>query len=193
MPKDAVGRENFTFHPDGTLAACPQGHSPIRHALRVTKLGRNLHAYFDGKRCRCCPLLGRCVARAPNNGKSGSFHVELTPQLRARDEAYQRQQAQDWRKAYAIRGGIEATNSELKYVHGLARLRVRRMPRVRLAVLAKLTACNVRRWLRAAAAALASAFSPRPALQMLLCAIFALTNHPAFYQRDNTLTPLTSP
>ncbi|NUN16627.1 MAG: transposase [Myxococcales bacterium] len=59
------------------------------------------------------------------------------------------QKTSQWKSDYAICCGIEATNSELKRAHGLGKLRVRRLPRVRLAVSLKLTACNAKRWLRA--------------------------------------------
>lgn len=152
---DAIGRESFEFEDDGRVRACPQGHQPIRHGKRSSSNADEptLHAYFDGATCRACPLLGRCIARGPNNGKNGSFHLELLDRLRIRDEMFERQQDKAWQQEYRIRAGIEATNSELKRAHGLGRLRVRRLPRVRLAVAFKLTACNIKRWLRAAAAA----------------------------------------
>jgi IS5 family transposase len=49
---------------------------------------------------------------------------------------------------YAIRSGIEATNSELKRKHGLGRLRVRGVKRVALALYFKALACNVKRALK---------------------------------------------
>lgn len=54
----------------------------------------------------------------------------------------------EFKKKYAIRAGIEATNSELKRGHGLGKLRVRRRPRVKLAVYMKALACNLKRALR---------------------------------------------
>ena len=152
VPADAIGREEFTFDDiTGDVVACPTGHAPLRHGLRssINETGPTRHAFFDGNKCRSCPLLGRCLVRPPNNGKKGSFHLELLPRLRARDESFARQQQVAWKETYKIRSGIEATNSELKRVHGLGRLRVRRMPQVRFAVACKLTACNVKRWLRA--------------------------------------------
>lgn len=152
LPTDAIGREAFEFDDlTGQVRACPAGHAPIRHGKRssINEGNPTLHAYFSGDRCRACPLLGRCVARSPNNGKKGNFHLELLPRLRARDEAYGQQQQPEWKEAYKIRSGIEATNSELKRAHGLGRLRVRRLPRVRLAVACKLIACNIKRWMRA--------------------------------------------
>ena len=59
------------------------------------------------------------------------------------------QQSTTWQKTYRIRAGAEATMSELKRGHGMRRLRVRRQVRVSLAVSFKVTACNVKRWLRA--------------------------------------------
>ena len=151
LPTDAIGREAFEFEPDGTVRSCPAGHAPVRHGHRSTRNAPNptLHAYFDGDTCRSCPLKQRCIARAPNNGKKGHFHVELLERLRARDNAHHRQQTEAWRNDYRIRSGIEATMSELKRAHGLDRLRVRRRPRVEFAVASKLTACNIKRWLRA--------------------------------------------
>ncbi|MFH1724679.1 MAG: transposase, partial [Elusimicrobiota bacterium] len=64
-------------------------------------------------------------------------------------EWLKRQEAQpDFERRYAIRAGIEGTNSELKRVQGLGKLRVRRDERVRLAVYLKAAGCNLRRALR---------------------------------------------
>ena len=155
LPEDMVGRDQFEFDPEtGEVLRCPEGHAPLRHAQRSDSSGDQptMHAYFDGKTCRDCPLLGRCVVRPPNNGKNGHFHLDVSPNLRARDERLTEQKTEAWQSAYAIRAGIEATNSELKRAHGLGKLRVRRLPRVRLAVTLKLTACNVKRWLRGVSA-----------------------------------------
>jgi hypothetical protein len=53
-----------------------------------------------------------------------------------------------FKEEYAIRSGSEATNSELKRVQGLGKLRVRRETRVKLAVYLKAAGCNLRRALR---------------------------------------------
>ena len=111
--------------------------------------GRQTHALFDGAICRKCSLLDRCPVRPPNNGRNGSFRIELDPGLRLRDQMFARQQDDQWWDRYSIRSGVEATMSELKRHHGIGQLRVRRMPRVHLAVICKLTACNIKRWLRA--------------------------------------------
>lgn len=147
LPKDAVGRDEFEYDDEGQIVACPQGHAPIREGhRRIQHVDEPVrHVYFDRKVCAACPLVERCVTRA---GKTSHRRLEDRPSLRARDEALARQRDPAWWKTYSIRAGIEATNSELKRAHGLGKLRVRRGPRVRLAVTNKITACNTKRWLR---------------------------------------------
>ena len=55
----------------------------------------------------------------------------------------------EFKKRYDIRAAVEAGFSEGKRVHGLGRPRVRGKPRVRLATFFKMTACNIKRMLRA--------------------------------------------
>jgi hypothetical protein len=154
LPEEIVGRDRWSVDSEtGRLSRCPEGHPVERHGPRTNPSGEvTLHAFVSGEHCRACPLAGKCVSRPPNNKKKGAYHVEDSPQLRRRDQRLTEQQRPEWKDRYRIRGGIEATNSELKRAHGLGRLRVRRGPRVRLAVAAKLTACNIKRWLRAAGA-----------------------------------------
>jgi len=54
------------------------------------------------------------------------------------------QETPQFKERRKIRSGIEATNSELKRCHGLAKLRVRRRPRVALSVRLKALALNVK-------------------------------------------------
>ena len=153
LPEDSIKRDQFTFDEDtGDILQCPAGHTPERHDYRLLHgaRGRAWYAYFNGKTCRACELLGRCIARAPNSKKPGALHVEVNPALRARDERLAEQEKPEWWDRYAIRSGVEATMSELKRAHGLRRLRVRGGDRVQFAAAMKLTACNVKRWLKEA-------------------------------------------
>jgi hypothetical protein len=79
----------------------------------------------------------------------GDFRLEITPELRLRDQMYSNQQTTEWKDRYKIRSGIEATMSELKRTHGIEKLRVRRAAKVCLAVACKLIACNIKRWAKA--------------------------------------------
>ena len=82
----------------------------------------------------------------------GDFRLEITPELRLRDQMYSLQQTTEWKDRYKIRSGIEATNSELKRAHGIGKLRVRRLAKVCFAVACKLIACNIKRWAKALSA-----------------------------------------
>ncbi len=158
-PMDAkvMGRDRFEFDEDGHVVSCPAGHPAIDHKiLSNNSTERTLHAIFDGDICRQCPKLETCPVRAPNHRKkgespresTGNFRLENTPELRLRDEMLRKQQTPEWKDAYKIRSGVEATMSELKRGYGMGRLRVRGLSRVHFAVVCKVTACNIKRWWR---------------------------------------------
>jgi hypothetical protein len=102
-------------------------------------------------------MLDQCPVRTPNHRERGcqarqtvgDFRLEITAELRLRDQMYADQQTTSWKERYKIRAGIEATNSELKRSYGVGKLRVRRMTKVLFAVSCKLIACNVKRWAKA--------------------------------------------
>ena len=116
-----------------------------------------MHAIFKGDICRACSKLDQCPVRALNNRKrgcdrrqtKGNFRLDITPQLRLRDQMYADQLTDAWKQRYKIRSGIEATMSELKRSHGMGKLRVRRAVKVCFAVACKVIACNIRRWAKA--------------------------------------------
>ena len=75
----------------------------------------------------------------------GAYVLE-TDLLRVNLERRRREQASgEFARRYAVRAGIEGTNSELKRAHGLGRLRVRGGSRVELAAYLKALACNMKR------------------------------------------------
>jgi len=159
LSDDIIGRDLFRFDSDGFATQCPMGHSPIDHRVlsgnNTTR--RSLHAIFDGDLCRSCSRLDQCPVRTPNHRSRGchardtvgDFRLEITPEIRLRDQMYSKQQTTEWKDRYKIRSGIEATNSELKPVHGMGKLRVRRAAKVCFAVACKVIACNIRRWAKA--------------------------------------------
>ena len=59
-----------------------------------------------------------------------------------------REESDCFKKAYAIRAGIESTNAECKTAHGLDKVWTRSLQRVGFAVRMKALACNVKRFLR---------------------------------------------
>jgi hypothetical protein len=159
LPEDVMGRDRFKFDKDGFVLRCPERHKPVDHRMRSknNKKGSSLHAIFDGDICRTCKRLEQCPVRAPNNRKrgcsprqtAGDFRLEVTVELRLRDQMYADQQADQWKERYKIRSGVEATMSELKRSHGMGKLRVRRAAKVCFAVACKVIACNIKRWAKA--------------------------------------------
>jgi hypothetical protein len=138
-------------------AVCPAGHEAEReeecseHRLKIT---------FAKERCEACPDFARCPAKYQQNVDGFVLSVNLIQrnlERRRRAEA-----TGEFKKRYDIRAGIEATNSELKRRHGLGRLRVRRRPRVELAVYLAALACNLKRMVRHLLAA-APEIVPQPA------------------------------
>ena len=125
---------------------CPAGHPSIEEYELKDAPGR-VEVHFAGTTCEPCPLRSRCPVKLDR--RAGAYVlkadlVKVNVERRRRAEA-----AEEWRKRYDIRAGIEGTNSELKRAHGLGRLRVRGGRRVRLAVYLKALACNFKRMVHA--------------------------------------------
>ena len=129
LSDEVVGRDLFQFDSEGFAIRCPMGHRPIDHRIlsgnNTTR--RSLHAIFDGDTCRSCNVLDQCPVRTPNHRSRGchprdtvgDFRLEITREIRLRDQMYATQQTTEWKDRYKIRSGIEATNSELKRSHGV--------------------------------------------------------------------------
>jgi hypothetical protein len=127
-------------------AVCPAGHFSTAQASTDAHPHR-VEVTFDRSTCEGCVLFHQCPAR-PNRAQDGYV---LTVDLKAANlERRRRAEASgEFKQRYAIRAGIEATNSELKRRHGLGSLRVRGRSRVELAVHLKALACNFKRMVRA--------------------------------------------
>lgn len=140
-PDSPLTLADFDVDPSRQKAAiCPQGYLSIEHNYSP-KQPNLVRLIFDRATCAVCPLFERCPAEA--KGDDYVLHVDLVAanlDRRRRAEA-----TGEFRKRYAIRAGIEATNSELKRRHGLGFLRVRGRRRVKLAVYLKALACNLKR------------------------------------------------
>ena len=145
--EEVLGRDDFEWSEDGKIESCPAGHQPIDHRMRTwDDKEKYLYAFFDADTCDSCPFQEHCVTRR----KGGQSYLTLVPKLRKRDELVASQRHKEWWDDYQIRSGVEATISELKRAHGMRKLRVRRMPKVKMAVGLKMTACNVKRWVKSA-------------------------------------------
>jgi hypothetical protein len=122
---------------------CAAGHT-AESQEREEPRGR-IVARFSRRHCAQCPLKRQCPAQRRSNG-TRELRTSRREYTLARRRAYE--QTEEFRKRYAWRAGIEATNSELKRAHGMGFLRVRGGARVKLAVYFKALACNVKRMVR---------------------------------------------
>ena len=126
-------------------AVCPAGHESIGESEQPGSPYRIKLTFASGI-CEVCPEYGRCPARSHAAQEGYALLVNLVArnlEIRRRAEA-----GAEFAERYAIRAGIEATNSELKRKHGLGKLRVRGRPQVELAVYLKALSCNFKRMVR---------------------------------------------
>lgn len=142
---------DFTIDASGAVETiCPAGHASVEEFEDRVSPDR-VHIVFEKPTCEACPLRKRCPVQPDAEGPG---YVLLADLVKANIESRRLAEARgEFKPRYAIRAGIEATNSELKRGHGLGRLRVRGRARVELAVYVKALACNVKRMLRALMAA----------------------------------------
>ena len=122
------------------VRACPEGHRPLQD--NIGKDGETHNLLFDRDRCATCELALDCPA-GKQNGRLRVHPNEIaTAFSRAREET------ETFKEDYKIRSGIESTNAELKTAHGMGKLWGRGLPRVTFAVVMKVLACNVKRFMR---------------------------------------------
>jgi len=125
---------------------CPAGNESI-HETEKERNPNRIEVTFDKKTCEGCALFHRCPAKLNREEDGYVLSVDL---VAANIERRRRAEASgEFESRYAIRSGIEATNSELKRGQGLGLLRIRGRPRVELAVYLKALACNLKRMVRA--------------------------------------------
>jgi hypothetical protein len=154
------GDPRFTaadFHIDATeeqATVCPAGHHAIEEWTYTTAPER-VEISFARTTCEACPLRPRCPVKLD---RRAGVYVLKADLVRVNIERRRRAEGTgEWRERYAVRAGIEGTNSELKRRHGLGHLRVRGGLRVRLAVYLKALACNIKRMIGALQAQAAQA------------------------------------
>ena len=125
---------------------CPAGHRSVEE-YELEDAPERVEVHFARATCEPCPLRSRCPVKLDRRAGAYVLKADL---VKVNIEGRRRAEAtEEWRKRYAIRAGIEGTNSELKRAHGLGRLRVRGGRRVRLAVYLKALACNFKRMVHA--------------------------------------------
>lgn len=140
-PRSPVTLADFELDAAGErVVQCPAGECPVAH--RPTRGGKATLACFDAKQCDGCFLRDICPAEPRKNERV----VRFTPADVAVAQRRVEQETPEFKERYKIRSGIEATNSEFKRCHGLAKPRVRRRPRVELSVRLKVLGLNIKRY-----------------------------------------------
>ena len=139
---------------------CPAGHLSVEE-WEYTAAPERVELYFARAVCEPCPMRSRCPVKL---SRREGVYVLKADLVKVNIERRRRAEATgEWRKRYAVRAGIEGTNSELKRRHGLGRLRVRGGLRVRLTVYLKALACNLKRMIHALQTQAAQAATARAA------------------------------
>jgi hypothetical protein len=127
----------------GIVGACPTGHEPLS-CTYDEQTGKTKLEMAAGA-CAACPFRNQCPIV---NTEEGRYVLEYTDKRRRLAARRREQETDVFKERYAMRSGIESTNSGLKNRLGLGRLRVRGRGSVFRVIWHKLAGWNV---LRAAA------------------------------------------
>jgi len=138
LKTNQVGLDAFTYNDDGSIIQCPENKEPVEQ-----KKGKHTRftALFSSLLCAVCPLLEQCRVQ---KGKKG-FYLRYTAKEVRLAKRRIREKEDAFRNIYAMRAGIEASNSEAKQTTGLTRVRVRGLRAVTFSVTMKLVGMNIRR------------------------------------------------
>ena len=122
---------------------CPDGHEPVS-SVHDSARGRT-RTVMDASHCLACHHRDDCPVKKVRD----AYVIEHTPAHHRTAGRRAEQATEAFAENYAIRGGGESVNSGLKRRTGMARLRVRGSPRVRMAVLLRCAGWNLFRALAA--------------------------------------------
>lgn len=127
----------------GTVTACPAGHRPVSCSHDATTATMRIE--MAASACAECPFRKQCPI---NKTRDGQFTLDFSDKERRLAGRRVEEATDVFQERYALRSGIESTNSGLKNRLGLGRLRVRGRGSVFRVILHKVAGWNV---LRAAA------------------------------------------
>jgi len=127
----------------GIVEACPAGHQPLS-CSRDEQTGKTT-VEMAARACVGCPFRNQCPIVNTNDGR---YVLKYTDQKRRLAERRREQETDVFKERYAMRSGVESTNSGLKNRLDLGKLRVRGRGSVFRVVWHKLAGWNL---LRAAA------------------------------------------
>jgi hypothetical protein len=140
-PDDAYAVNSDDFVVDaatGEVETCPCGEQPLQSSRDETK-GQTVVVMASSK-CGACAHRDACPV---HRRKDGDYEFRFTDKQRRLESRRREEETEVFRERYRKRSGIEATNSILKRVTGLGRLRVRGSPGVFHSILLKVAGWNL--------------------------------------------------
>jgi hypothetical protein len=135
---DKIRLAEFAEGGDGLVESCPKGQKCL--SRKTTKKG-NVVCSFDAKVCGGCPAADKCIVKISNE----KVKLHYTPKDMRLSKRRASEKTAQFKKRYAMRAGIEATNSRLDRETGFKRLRYRGIAKIRLSVTFKVLGVNCRR------------------------------------------------
>jgi Transposase DDE domain/Transposase domain (DUF772) len=129
--------------PNPKCVACPAGQEP--HRSFYNHASEQIEILQFPEVCNACPLQERCPVRDASGWKIVTIPLKQVRLVNRR----RRERTEEFQGKYRKRSGIESTNSLVKRVTGLGRLRVRGKKSVFMSIYLKVAGWNV---LRAATA-----------------------------------------
>jgi hypothetical protein len=148
-PEDAYATNSDDFVVDetrGEVESCPRGEQPLESNRDEAK-GQTI-VVMEGATCDACEHRDACPV---HRRKDGNYEFSFNDKQRRLDARRREEETDVFRERYRKRSGIEATNSILKRVTGLGRLRVRGSPGVFHSILLKVAGWNLLQAARALA------------------------------------------
>lgn len=143
LRSDAYDVTRFQIDWAQRMAVCPQGHSSKRWDLHTDRHNRPvISIHFSLKTCKRCLVKELCTTST----KQGR-HLTVRPQAEhnAIQARRQYQETEAFRRAYAMRSGVEGVISQTAYTLGLRRARYRGLAKTHLQNVATATAINLKR------------------------------------------------
>lgn len=132
--------DDFVFDEETEqVVTCPAGHRP--ESSTYDEAANKTKTVMPTATCSACEFSGECPIRRTG----GQYQLEHTGKDRRLASRRREEMTDAFRERYAKRAGIESTNSGIKQVTGIGRLRVRGMPRVSMAIYLKVAGWNILR------------------------------------------------
>ena len=164
---DSLSLADFPQTDKGKIAACPQGHVPLKF-----KRGEKgtCSVAFDSAHCNACPVREQC----PVNGGKKRHYLRFTLKALRIAGRRAREHAPEFKDKYRWRAGIESTFSEMDKKTGVKRLRVRGLSAVGCCARLKAIGVNLFRAARVKRALGALGAAPGTALSGIGAIIWAV-------------------